>query len=300
MRFFIIFFLILLFIPITSYGQDQIESVDNDDLNEKGLHLLQQGRYEESIVYFDQVLRVDPNNISALANKAASLSELGNHEESLRLLDVALSVNPEDIEILSNKGAILFNLGKINESIIILEKILEIEPENVKILLVNANILISAEKYNEAVQIYEKILEIESENTFAQDMLNQNLGSTELISMKNSKYLGYVQIEVRNSNGVLVSVTESDTLDYLPFAITDEFLNESKADTIVSLNNKNYEIYELKEIFHAEEDIFIGKVTLGTDKIGYDINVFSSFINGFTVEHGDIAIAHWTIFRQVT
>ena len=216
------------------------------------------------------------------------------------MLDIALNVNPEDIEILSNKGAMLFNLGKINESIIILEKILEIEPENVKILLVKANILISAEKYNDAAKIYEEILEIEPENTFAQDMLNQNLLSTELISMKNSKYLGYVQIEVRNSNGALVSVTESDTFDYLPFAITDEFLNEIKVDNIVSMNDKNYEIYKSKEIFHAEEDTFIGKVTLGDYKIGYDITMFASFPNGFTVERGDVAIAYWTILRQTT
>jgi len=299
-RFFIIFFLILLFIPITSYGQDQVESVDKDDLNEKGLQLLQQRRYEESIVYFDQVLRIDPNNISALANKATSLSELGNHEESLRLLETALNVNPNNIEILSNKGAVLFNLGNINESIIVLEKILEIEPKNVKILLVKANILGSAEKYNDAIEIYEKILEIEPENTFAQYMLNRNRGSTELISMKNSKYFGYVQIEVRNSNRVLVSVTESDTLHYLPFAITDEFLNESEVDNIVSMNGKNYEIYKLEETFHPEEDTFIGMVTLGTDKIGYDINVFSSFHHGFTLERGDVAISHWTILRQVT
>ena len=126
------------------------------------------------------------------------------------------------------------------------------------------------------------------------------MGSTELISMKNSKYFGYVQIEVRNSNGVLVSITESDNLDYLPFTITDEFLNENKVDSIISMNDKNYEVYKLKETFHAEEDTFIGRVTLGNDRIGYDIKIFSSFPHAFTMEHSDVAISHWTILREVT
>jgi len=287
-------------VPITIHAQTQLENLNLDELNNIGLELLQQGKYEEAIRYFDQVLKVESNNISALSNKGAAYSQTGNYEEALKFFNKALEVNSSDVDVLSNKGAALFNLGKIDESKFVIEQILEIEPNNIKILLIKADMLRSIEKYYDASQVYEKILEIDTENTFAQDMLNQELDSTELISMKSSKYFGYVQIEVRNSNGNLVSVTESDTLDYLPFAITDEFLNEIKVDNIVSMNDKNYEIYKLKETLHAEEDTFIGRVTLGDDKIGYDIKVFSSFPNGFTVEYGDVVIAHWTILREVT
>jgi len=41
-------------------------------------------------------------------------------------------------------------------------------------------------------------------------------------------------------------------------------------------------------------------ITMGTDKIGFFVTTFETFIHGFTVEYGDIAVAHWTILRQVT
>ena len=287
-------------LPITIHAQNQLENLNVDELNAIGLDLLEQDKYEEAIRYFDQILKVEPNDIIALSNKGAAYAQSGNYEESLKFFNKALEVNPSDVYILSNKGAALSKLGKVDEALLTVEKILDIEPNNVKILSVQADMLRSIEKYHDAAKVYEKILEVEPENTFAQDMLNPTIGSAELISVKNSKYFGYVQIEVRNSNGVLISVTESDTLQYLPFAITDEFLNENKVDSIVSMNDKNYEIYQLKETLHAEKETFVGKVTLGTDKIGYDINVFSSFPHGFTMERGDVAIAHWTILRQAT
>ena len=132
-------------------------------------------------------------------------------------------------------------------------------------------------------------------------MAVQNLGQVKLVSIKNSKYLGYVQIEVRNANGALISITESDTIKYYPFSLTDEYFDETAVTRILEINGINYEEKKFEETYHAEDaDIFIGRVTLSTDKIGYDVNLFSSFPHGFTVEDGDVAISHWTILRQVT
>ena len=73
----------------------------------------------------------------------------------------------------------------------------------------------------------------------------------QVVHAAHSKFSGYVQIETRNSNGELISVTESDTLNYLPYYLTDEYLDENELTRIVSINGIKYEERKFKETWHA-------------------------------------------------
>jgi len=297
----IIVFLIIVLAPISAYAQNQIEALSKDELNKIGLELINEQKYLEAIEYFNKILEIDPHDKLALSNKGATLTKLGNHEEALEYFNKALEIYPQDIEILSNKGATLASLGKMNEALKIAEEILEIDPNNVKILLAQAIIFSNLERFTDANNTYKKILEIEPNNKFALDYLAGDTIPQKLIRMKDTeKFLGHVQIEVRNSQGNLVSITESDTLTYLPYYITDQYLDESEINRIVTINGKNYEERKFKETYHAKDDRFIGTVTLAVDIIGYDVILFASLPHAFTSERGDVAIAHWTILRQTT
>jgi len=303
MKFLIItVFLIIALIPISANAQNQIESLSKEELNKIGLELINEQKYLEAIEYFDKILEIDPHDKLALTNKGATLTKLGNHEKALEYFNKALEIDPQNIEILSNKGATLASLGKMNEALKITDKILAIEPNNVKILIAKASIFSNLERFTDAKNTYERILKIEPSNRFALDYLNENITSQEFIPMRTSKkFLGHVQVEVRNSQGNLVSVTESDTMNYLPYYITDEYLDESQINKIVNINGINYEERKFQETYHAKyDDVFIGKITMGTDKIGFFVNLFESYPHGFTIEYGDVAVAHWTILRQVT
>jgi len=47
--------------------------------------LLEQGKYEESISYFDRVLKIEPDRIGGLVNKANALQELNRTDEAFPL-----------------------------------------------------------------------------------------------------------------------------------------------------------------------------------------------------------------------
>lgn len=287
-----------LFSSNISFGENQTTTEIND-LSSIGLSLIQQGKFREALEYFDKILAIDPNDPISLGNKGGILTQLYRHEEALVFYNKALQIDPTNTSVLNNLAASLFELGRIDESLQTLDKILEIEPNNVKILILKGKVLSESKRYQEAFSIFKKAIETDPTNEEAKKLSHSAVTEIMLIPIKNSKYLGNVVLYVRNSDGVLVSVTLSDALGFLPHEITDEYLDSSPVKDIVFVNSKKYEKREFQEILHASKSTFIGRAVLGYDKLGYDLFPFDVLPHGITVEKDDTLTANWTVLRQV-
>src|SRR3989344_4674899 len=295
----IILFIVILIFPIQiSFGQNQTESQINEWIS-IGASLMQEGKFFEAIEYFDKILEVDPTDSIALGNKGAALTQLNKHEEALLVYDKALQIDPTNINILNNKAATLFNLGKIDESLQTLDNILEIEPSNVNVLILKGKVLSETKRHGEAFSIFKKALEMDPTNEDAKKQSYFAINHIRLIPITNSKYLGHVVLQVRNSQGVLVGVFVSDALGYLPHEITDEYLNSSPVKELVEIGGQKYEKREFVETLHGKKSTFIGKAVLGYDKLGYDIYPFDALPHGITIEKGDTLRADWTILKKI-
>lgn len=270
------------------------------ELTSAGLALMQQGKFQDALQYFDKILNIDPNEPIALGNKGAALTQLNRYEEALVFYNKALQIDPTNTNTLNNMAASLFQLGRINESLQTLDKILEIEPTNVNVLILKGKVLSESKKYQEAFSVFKKALEIDPTNDDAKKLSYHAITEIKLIPVKNSKYLGNVVMHVRNSHGTLVSVTVSDALGFLPHEITDEYLDSSPVKEFVTINGKKYEKREFQESLHASKSTFIGRAVLGYDKLGYDIFPFDALPHGITIEKGDTLTANWTILREAS
>ncbi|MFZ0556650.1 MAG: tetratricopeptide repeat protein, partial [Nitrososphaeraceae archaeon] len=80
-------------------------------LNSKGVSLNSLGKYNESIVYFDKVLAIDPKNVLALNEKGNTFGGLGNYIQAIANYDKALAVDPKNATVLDNKGVVFYHLG---------------------------------------------------------------------------------------------------------------------------------------------------------------------------------------------
>jgi len=295
----IILFIVILIFPIqVSFGQNQTDS-QIKEWSSIGISLMQEGKFFEAIEYFDKILEVEPNDSIALGNKGAALTQLNKYEEALLIYDNALQIDPANINILNNKAATLFNLGKIDESLQTLDNILEIEPSNVNVLILKGKVLSEEKRHDEAFSIFKKALEMDPTNEDAKKQSYFAINHIRLIPITNSKYLGHVVLQVRNSQGALVGVFVSDALGYLPHEITDEYLNSSPVKELVEINGQKYEKREFVETLHGKKSTFIGKAVLGYDKLGYDIYPFDVLPHGITMEKGDILRADWTILKKI-
>ena len=140
------------------------------------------------------------------------------------------------------------------------------------------------------------------------DDINVNISPTQ-----NSKYQIYLQVEVRNVHGQLVSITESmESGFFIPHKITDEFFDErlGKKETIV-IDNIKYEKVQYtgtissEELFSNKDAYYHGlwamNFCIETDGHGYKcIPIFQTNTAYVLLEKNDTTTNHWTILKELS
>ena len=70
----------------------------------------------------------------------------------------------------------------------------------------------------------------------------KNENQINLVSIKDSKYQTYLQIEVRNAQGQLISITETTHVKHIPHEITDDVFDTMLGKKeIITIDNVKYE-----------------------------------------------------------
>ena len=235
--------------------------MDKAELFENGVQAIKTQDYEKAIEYFDKILEIEQSNIDALINKGAALIELEKYRKAILNFDKILEIDPNNFRALNNKGAALTRL----------------------------------ENYEQAISSFDQILDVNPVDETALKNRNIAFGEMGVKSIDDSKYSAHVQIQVRNSDGILLGVIETKKVDHRPHSITDEFLENYPVKETFEKNGVFYETREIIASLNADEDYFISSNKLFSQKYGYPIIVFIILHHAFVVEKGDTAEAVWTI-----
>ena len=116
---------------VTAFDQAlDIQPINHQILNNKGLALYELGQYDDAVTAFDQALDIQPIDHLALNNKGNTLYELGQYDEAISAFNQALKIKPDYYEALNNKGVSLDRLGKHDEAISAFNQVLKIKPDS--------------------------------------------------------------------------------------------------------------------------------------------------------------------------
>jgi tetratricopeptide (TPR) repeat protein len=126
----------------------------------KGVALVDLGKYEEALVYFDKAIELNPNDAEVWDNKGIVLGYLGKHEEALVCFNKALEQNPNNADAWYNKGVALYDLGKIQEAISCYNEAIEIKPNNADVWHMKGLALVNLSNYEEAIDCFNKALKL--------------------------------------------------------------------------------------------------------------------------------------------
>lgn len=98
-------------------------------------------KFDQSLIFFDDSLIQDPNNVEIITNKGSALGKLGYFSESIFYYDQALKIDSDFIPAINNKANALANIGKYDESITLYYDALQKNPnydttrKNLKLVL---------------------------------------------------------------------------------------------------------------------------------------------------------------------
>ena len=131
------------------------------------------------------------------------------------------------------------------------------------------------------------------------------------VPIKCSEYQFHLQVILRDSDGRLMSVTESTNGYYIPHDITDEgfdncFGSNICKKEIVVVDNKKYEKIQYKEKYSLDLPqrlmFFITailEVSYGPETVIADAGIFQAFVPLVYLEDNTVINTQWTILREI-
>jgi tetratricopeptide (TPR) repeat protein len=97
--------------------------------NRQGIALARQGRFDESVAYFHEALRLRPDYADAHCNLGSVLTFQGRYAEAVASYEQALRLQPEEPVVLNNLSNALRHLGRLDEAVTAARRALARGPE---------------------------------------------------------------------------------------------------------------------------------------------------------------------------
>ncbi|MDH3697184.1 MAG: tetratricopeptide repeat protein [Flavobacteriaceae bacterium] len=131
---------------------------------EKGFRLLEDGKFSESLVFFERYLETSPDNRAAQICYGRSLGLSGDTPSAVSYFKALDLSYPGDLEIDVNRAESLLWDNQFEEAKILYKMLLEANPNHFSLLLGNANCLSNLKEYQAALESVNKALVIEPAN----------------------------------------------------------------------------------------------------------------------------------------
>lgn len=131
------------------------------------------GQNEEALKEYQELLRLKPDSIDTLVGMSNALAELSRQEEALQMLDKALEINPRQRTVLFNKSLLLLKLKRPEESLRVADQALALTPDAQDFQLRRAMALVALHRDGDALSAFNKTLEGNPKNASA--LLNRAL-----------------------------------------------------------------------------------------------------------------------------
>ncbi len=136
--------------------------ISREEIFVRGVEARREGRPQDAIEAFRQVLGLDPDDAEALFNLARAQIETGELEEAERHLRRALEISPEFFDAHFNLAVLLGRLGREQEAARYLERAVLIDPDHLPTRVLWARLLAQQGDSRRAVEELERALSVDS------------------------------------------------------------------------------------------------------------------------------------------
>jgi hypothetical protein len=127
-------------------------------LRRQALEVAQQGKYDEAIVLFDQLIGRNPVNASDFNNRGLLHFRNSNPERALADYNEALQLNPQLAKVYNNRANCYASLGQLAEAIADYETAIDLDPTNIHARINQGITFRDLEMYDQAIENFDLAL----------------------------------------------------------------------------------------------------------------------------------------------
>ncbi|GEM_PF-1597126 len=134
--------------------------VDISGLQSRALMASASGNLDQAIAFFDQVLKVEPENANSLVGKSVALRRAGRVDEALSALNAVLTRQPGHGGALLNKGRILEERGDLDDALEAYDKLIELNSGDADAWVAQGDVLAKMGRDEDARKSYTEALRL--------------------------------------------------------------------------------------------------------------------------------------------
>ncbi|MHA1963308.1 MAG: tetratricopeptide repeat protein [Candidatus Thorarchaeota archaeon] len=133
--------------------------------NAKGVFHAQKHEFGEALRSLDRALHIDPDMAPAHTNRGRVLLALGPEKgkEALQSFDSALKLAPDDVQILHDKASALHSLGRVDEELEVVQRISELAENEWGVWVRIGDIELELGHFEPAIKSYDTALELKDD-----------------------------------------------------------------------------------------------------------------------------------------
>lgn len=162
----------------------------------------------ESLKSFDTALKLKPNDLDALRDKAVALRALSRGSEEMKCLQAIVDTAPEEVRAWVRIGDIHLEDGQFSEADLAYKKVLELDQQNIRALIHQAIALSMQKKWKEAIKSAETACKLSPDDVEAWKVLgdvNLKAGKNKsaMKALKKASAIDPTDAQVENTMGML-------------------------------------------------------------------------------------------------
>jgi len=268
---FIIFLIISVMvtgITLNAYG----ETID--EMHDSALQYMNMQNFPQAIQNYSKILEVDPNDETALFNRAFAFTQIKDYESGISDLTKILDNDPKNLMALKGKATLLaqfecesYENCRPNEALELLDVALDENPNDEDLKMKRDFLFSKSEQFD--------------------------------VRETNGDYIVNIQFITRDQNGTLVSVIENSGTSVIPSRVLDKYLDEKGTFTdtvefkkeIVEIDGHDYMKWHIVTEYVNDERFWRGTVSLEKrvdtkSEEGYDVTFWKEVLRALIPAQG--------------
>jgi tetratricopeptide (TPR) repeat protein len=144
-------------------------------LRKKGSAFIELKEYDKARECYEEVIRINYNDVTAWLNKGVSYSRQRKYDEALECYKTATEIDPNDVRLWLNIGYVYVLLFKDEQALPYFDRALEIDRTYVDSWYNKGTCLSNLKRYDESIVCFRKVLELDPMDYQAEIMLKKAL-----------------------------------------------------------------------------------------------------------------------------
>jgi len=155
--------------PVPEKVKSEETSLTNIDYNrnklfKKGINLMADEKLEDAVRIFEQVLRIDPNDVDSLLKLGYARFHLEEYSEALRVYDQVLDIDVTNIEAWNLRGLVFYEQKNYSKALDCVEKAIETDSTYGMAWYNKACFLSMLHQIPESIEALKRSIEIDIKN----------------------------------------------------------------------------------------------------------------------------------------